>query len=147
MMINQSDIFSNRVLTRMQAALHLLKAVDGDNRKLVPLPVENSKQRNKVLLVSSFANIYSAFHVQYFDMPLSSHELLLYSILYCVEQRSQSDLWSIASMHRQSRSIHHSCIHNYEYLFQNCVSDYPLHTLHLCCCHFVYTKILTTISS
>ena len=146
-MINQSDTISNHVLTRMQAALHLLKAVDGDNRKLVPLPVENNKQRSKVLLVSSFANIYSAFHVQYFDMPLSSHELLLYSILHCVEQRSQSDLWSIASMHSVTRSLHHSYIHNYEYLFQNCVSDYPLHILHLCCYHFLCTKILTAISS
>ena len=45
----------------MQAALHLLKAVDGDNRKLVPLPVDNSKKK-KVLLVSSIANIiYSGF--------------------------------------------------------------------------------------
>ena len=60
-MINQSNLISNRILTRMQAALHLLKAVDGDNRKLMPLPVDNSKQRSKVLLVSSFANITALF--------------------------------------------------------------------------------------
>ncbi len=132
----------------MQAALHLLKAVDGDNRKLVPLPVDDNKQRNKVLLVSYIATIYTVFFpLQYVDIPLSSLRILLYAILHTVEQRSQGYVWRVASMHSVTRSLHHSCIHNYEYLFQNCVSDYSLHILHLCCCHFVYTKILTTISS